>query len=70
MKERKRMDANNLNTKLIIAGMAGLVDDGYTPHEVLEVLDDIKNQTFHALADLHRENKACVTNRRTWEERA
>lgn len=57
MGNRKHMDINNLNTQLIIAGLAGLVDDGYTPHEVLEILEDIKRNTFHGLAEIYRENK-------------
>jgi hypothetical protein len=59
-KDRKRMDLNNRNNQLIIAGMAGLIDDGLTPHEVFEVLDDIKNQTFPALAEMYRGNKAVM----------
>jgi hypothetical protein len=55
------MDMNNFNTQLIIAGMAGLIDDGYTPHEVFEILEDIKQNTFHALADIHKENKNITT---------
>lgn len=58
MKERKRMDLNNFNTQLIVAGMAGLINDGLTPHEVFEVLEDIKQNTFHALADINAENKS------------
>lgn len=61
MKERKRMDINNFNTKLIIAGMTGLVDDGLTPHEVFEVLEDIKMNIFHALADINAQNKSKVS---------
>lgn len=61
MKERKRMDIKNFNTQLIIAGMTGLVDDGLTPHEVFEVLEDIKQNTFHALAEINAENKNKAT---------
>lgn len=57
MKERKRMDITNFNTKLIIAGMTGLVDDGLTPHEVFEVLEDIKQNIFHALAEISAETR-------------
>lgn len=58
VKERKRMDLSNFNTQLIVAGMAGLVDEGLTPHEVFEVLEDIKQNTFHALADINADNKS------------
>lgn len=58
MKERKRMDMSNTNTQLIIAGMAGLIDDGFSPHEVFEILEDIKQSTFHALVELQQENRS------------
>jgi hypothetical protein len=52
------MDQNNFNHKLIIAALAGMVeDDGLTPHEAFAVLEDIKCNTFHALAEIHREVK-------------
>lgn len=54
--DRKRMDLNNFNVKLIVAGMAGLIDEGNTPHDVFDILEDIKNNTFHALADMRQEN--------------
>lgn len=60
MHERKRMDITNLNTKLVIAGMTGLIDDGLTPHEVFEVLDDIKRNVWHGLIEIHSENKKRV----------
>lgn len=47
---------SNHNMQLIIAGMAGLIDEGYTPHEVFNLLDDTKNNTFHALAELKDSN--------------
>lgn len=44
--------------KLIVAGMAGLVEDeGYSPHEVMDILDGAKQATFFALAEMHREKK-------------
>jgi hypothetical protein len=58
MKERKRMDMNSQGVQFIIAGLAGLIDEGYTPHEAFEILEDIKQNTFHALAEIHRENAA------------
>lgn len=45
----------NFNMQLIVAGMAGLVDEGYTPHEVFRLMKDAKNNTFHALAELRED---------------
>ncbi|WP_165347253.1 hypothetical protein [Gottfriedia acidiceleris] len=51
-----QLDLNNLNQQLIIAGLAGLVEDnGCTPHEALDIHDVIKNSTFHDLCDLKKE---------------
>jgi len=47
---------SNHNMQLIVAGMAGLIDEGYTPHEVLNLMDDAKNNTFHALVELKDSN--------------
>ena len=50
------MNLNNLNHQLVVAGLTGMVDeDGLTPHEALEVLEDIKYNIFHALAEIRRE---------------
>lgn len=58
MFERKRMDPNSTGVKIIMAGMAELIDEGNTPHEAFEILEDIKQNIFHALAEIHAENKA------------
>lgn len=51
-----KLDLNNINQQLIIAGLTGLVsDDGLTPHEAFALLDEIKQQTFHALVQIKRE---------------
>lgn len=56
-----KFDINNFNQQLIIAGMAGLIDDeGLSFHEMLQVLDEIKKQTFPAMMEMSRENKANV----------
>jgi len=53
---RTKMNLNNLNHQLVVAGLTGMVDeDGLTPHEALEVLEDIKYNIFHALAEIRRE---------------
>ena len=60
------MNANEYKTKLdrsmglqlIVAGLAGLVDDeGYTFHEAMELLEETKSNTFPALMEMSRENK-------------
>lgn len=51
-----KVDTNNWSQQLIIAGMANLVEnEGYTPHEVFELLDEIKQNTFHALSEIKKE---------------
>ncbi|MBS4200291.1 hypothetical protein KHA93_11680 [Bacillus sp. FJAT-49732] len=53
----KRKLDSNLNLQLIVAGMAGLVDEGHSPHEVFKLLEDVKRNTFHALAEIGRESR-------------
>ncbi|WP_200416300.1 hypothetical protein [Virgibacillus salexigens] len=50
---KKELD-NNLNLQLIIAGMTGLVDQGYSPREVFKLMDTAKQNTFHALSEMSR----------------
>jgi hypothetical protein len=53
-----KLDLNNINQQLIVVGMAGLVEDeGLTPHEVFQLLEEIKQNTIHALIEMHREAK-------------
>ncbi len=55
LRPRPEVDVNNRNVKLILGALAGMVeDDGLTPHEAFELLDEIKNQTWHALMELKR----------------
>jgi hypothetical protein len=55
MREKKRMDLSNPYHAHIIGCLANMVEhDGLTPHEVFEVLDDIKRNTFHSLAEIKR----------------
>lgn len=54
----KELDLNNINVGLIITGLLGMVEDeGKTPHEAFEMLELIKNQTWHALSEIQRESK-------------
>lgn len=51
-----KVDINNFNQQLIIAGMVGLIDDGLSFHEMMQVVEEIKRQTFPAMMELSREN--------------
>ena len=53
-----RFDPNNRAHAFVITGMLEMVEnDGLTPHEVFEVMEDIKRQTWHALAEIRAERK-------------
>lgn len=53
------IDLNNHHNQLIVAAMAGMVEEeGMTPREVLERLEEIKSQTYFALMDIYNETKA------------
>ncbi|PAD73959.1 hypothetical protein [Paenibacillus campinasensis] len=44
--------------QLIVGAMGMLVDDyGMTPREVFELIEAIKRDTWHGLAEMHAENK-------------
>lgn len=52
------LDLTNWNVKLIIAGLAGLVeDDGMTMREAFEAVEEIKRQTWSALLQMENEKK-------------
>lgn len=45
----------SMGLQLIVAGLAGLVDDeGYTFHEAMELLEDTKRNIFPALMEMGR----------------
>lgn len=50
--EFKNKLESNFNLQLIVTGMTGLVDEGYSPREVFELLDATKQNTFHALSEI------------------
>jgi hypothetical protein len=52
-----KFDLDNINQQLIIAGMAGLIDEGLSFHEMMQVVEDIKRQTFSAMMEIGREVK-------------
>jgi hypothetical protein len=55
MKE-KLLNLNSVNQQLIIAGLAGLVEEeGMSPHDAFRLLDEIKRNTFHALLQIGKE---------------
>lgn len=52
----KKLDIKNLNHGFVITGLLQMVeDDGLTPHEAFEVLEDIKRNTYHALMEAYQE---------------
>lgn len=54
---KKKLD-ESINLQMIVAGIAGLVEsEGYTPHEAFGMLEHVKRNTFHALAEIGREEK-------------
>lgn len=57
MEDRKalKMDLSNFNQQMIVSGMAGLIDEGLTFHQMVEILEDIKRNTFPALMEISRE---------------
>lgn len=53
------IDMNNQNNQLIIAALAGMVEDeGITPREAFERLEEIKRQTYFGLMEIYKESKA------------
>lgn len=53
-KETRELLNSNMNAQLIVAGMAGLIDEGRTFHEMMEVLEAIKRETFPAMMQIAR----------------
>lgn len=52
---KKKMD-ESFGVQLIITGLLRLVEDeGHSPHEAFRLLDAVKQNTFHALAEIKRE---------------
>lgn len=53
--DKLKTNLNNRNHQLIIGALANMItEDGLTFHETMEVLEDIKRQTFPALMQLSR----------------
>lgn len=52
---KQKLDIS-LGLQMLVVGMTRLVEDeGYTPHQVFEMMSAAKQNTFHALAEIHRE---------------
>lgn len=55
---KPKLDLKNINVGFVITGLLGMVeDDGLTPHEAFEMLNWIKQQTFHALSQIKNEKE-------------
>lgn len=54
---KTKIDFKNTNHQMLISALAGLIDDGYTAREVLELMEDCKNQLFFALREMEIENR-------------
>lgn len=57
MNFKEKLD-KSFGIQLIVTGLARLVEEeGYTPHEAFKQLDEIKSNTFHALAEIKEESE-------------
>lgn len=66
--ERMKMDLTKVSNQLIVAGLAGMIDDeGLTMHEAFDVLEDIKRNIFPALMEMQRERKVSYGQGKTPE---
>lgn len=56
MENKKTMEDSKLGTPFVITGLMHMIEDeGLTTRQAFEILEDIKNQTFHALRDVEKE---------------
>ena len=52
----KKMEDSKNGTAFVITGLMHMIEDeGLTTRQAFEILEDIKNQTFHALRDVEKE---------------
>ena len=55
---KTKFDVDNIHQQFIISGLVGLVEDqGLTPHEAFQVLEEIKRNVWSALAEIRSEAK-------------
>jgi hypothetical protein len=56
--DKTKLDINNPQHQMLIGILTMFVDDfGYHPRELLELLEDSKNQLFFSLMDIYKEKK-------------
>ena len=60
MTDKTKFDPNNKMHGLIVGAMAELCEQGMHPRDVFILLDDIKSQTWHGLAEIYSEGRAKV----------
>ena len=54
---KTKLDLDNSNVRLVIMSLVGMIKhDGLTVNEAFEVLDEIKNATWHALTEIKKIN--------------
>ena len=54
---KTKLDVNNPQHQMLIGILTMFVDDfDYHPRELLELLEDSKNQLFFSLMDIYKEN--------------
>jgi hypothetical protein len=55
---KKVMSDSKLGTPFVVTGLLHMVEDeGFTPHEAMEILENIKNETYFALMDVYKEKR-------------
>lgn len=55
---KTKLDLNKINHQVLVSAVGALIDDGgHTAREVIELLDDCKNQLFFALQEMEIENR-------------
>jgi hypothetical protein len=56
--KKPNLDLTNINVGFVITGLLGMVeDDGLTPREAFELLEEIKRNTWHALMEIKNEKR-------------
>lgn len=53
--DKQRFDIKNFDHQVIVAGMVALAEKGFTPHQIFELLESIKNEIWPSLAEISRE---------------
>lgn len=55
-RKRARLDTNKFSHKMLVASLGMMVDDdGLSPHEVKDVVEEAFNRSFHSLVEMHKE---------------